>query len=52
MCGHTMSGWDFTATNHTEAVVALQELNQLGEYIEEGLLHKKKYLLTVVKAYE
>jgi hypothetical protein len=36
--------------NHTEAVSALQQINQLGEHIVDGLLQKKKYLIMVVKA--
>ena len=44
--------WLQLCANHTEAVVALQEINQWGEPIEDGLLHKKRYLLTIVKAYE
>jgi hypothetical protein len=44
--------WMQLHANHTEAVAALQEVNQWGEHISNGLLLKKKYLLTVVKAYE
>jgi hypothetical protein len=44
--------WLQLRANHTEAREGLQEINQLGEHIHDGLLHKKKYLLTVVKAYE
>jgi hypothetical protein len=44
--------WMQLRANHTEAVAALQQINQLGEHINDGLLLKKKYLLTVVKAYE
>jgi hypothetical protein len=44
--------WMQLKADYTEAVAALQEINQLGEHIHDGLLQKKKYLLTVVKAYE
>ena len=44
--------WLTLGTDHAAAVTALQEINQLGEHIEDGLLDKKRYLLTVVKAYE
>jgi hypothetical protein len=44
--------WLQLAANHTEAVEALQEIHQLGEPIQDALLDKKRYLLTVVKAYE
>ena len=37
---------------HTGAVAALQQINQLGEHLVDGLLQKKKYLIMVVKAYE
>jgi len=44
--------WTQLSANITEAWAGLHEINQLGEHIEDGLLNKKKYLLTVVKAYE
>jgi hypothetical protein len=44
--------WLKLGANHREAAEALQELNQLGDTIEDGLLDKKKYLLTVKKAFE
>jgi hypothetical protein len=33
-------------------VSALQQINQLGGNLDDGLLQKKKYLIMVVKAYE
>lgn len=44
--------WLKLGANHAEAAEALQELNQLGDSIEDGLLDKKNYLLTVKKAFE
>ena len=44
--------WMQLGANHTEAVAALQQINQLGEHLADGLLQKKKYLIMVVKAYE
>ena len=44
--------WMQLGANHTEAVSALQQINQLGEHLVDGLLQKKKYLIMVVKAYE
>ena len=44
--------WMQLKADHAEAMAALQEINQLGEHIDDGLLQKKKYLLTVVKAYQ
>jgi len=44
--------WTQLSANITEARAGLHEINQLGEHIDDGLLNKKKYLLTVVKMYE
>jgi hypothetical protein len=44
--------WLKLGTNHEEAMAALQEINHLGEPIEDCLLDKKKYLMRVIKAYE
>jgi hypothetical protein len=44
--------WMQLGANHTEAASALQQINQLGENLNDGLLQKKQYLLMVVKAYE
>jgi hypothetical protein len=44
--------WLKLGSNQEEAMAALQEINHLGEPIEACLLDKKKYLMTVVKAYE
>jgi hypothetical protein len=44
--------WMKLGANHQEAVAALREINRLGEHIEAFMLHKKKYLMTVVKSHE
>ena len=44
--------WSKIGANHEEAAAALLQINQLGEPLERCLVSKKKYLLTVVKAYE
>ena len=44
--------WSMIGANHEEAAAALLEINQLGEPLEQCLVYKKKYLLTVVKAHE
>jgi hypothetical protein len=38
--------------NVDAATADLQQINQLGEHLEDCLLEKKKYLLSVVKTYE
>jgi len=43
--------WVKLGANAAEAQAELQELNQLGD-VENCLLDKKKYLLSIVKAYE
>jgi hypothetical protein len=44
--------WEKIGDNHEEAAASLREINQLGEPLEHCLFFKKKYLLTVVTAYE
>jgi HPt (histidine-containing phosphotransfer) domain-containing protein len=44
--------WGKIGADHEEAAAALREINQLGEPLEHCLVYKKKYLLTVVMAYE
>jgi len=44
--------WDKLGANLNTATAALQDINQLGDYLEDCLLDKKRYLLSVVKTYE
>ena len=44
--------WSQLGAEYTEASAALREIIQLGEDINPGLMHKKSYLITVVKAHE
>ena len=44
--------WKKLGVRYDEARTELQAINQRGEHLEDCLVDKKKYLLTVVKAYE
>lgn len=44
--------WQKLGANLDMATAALLDINQLGDYLEDCLLDKKKYLLSVVKTYE
>ena len=44
--------WQKLGANLATARAALQDINQFGDHLEDCLLDKKKYLLSVVKAYE
>jgi hypothetical protein len=44
--------WSKLGEEHQAAATSLLEINQLGEPLEECLVLKKKYLLTVVRAHE
>jgi hypothetical protein len=44
--------WQKLDADFATARTALQDINQLGDHLEECLLDKKKYLLSIVKAHE